>query len=63
MAGSHHVNWNKAIYRKGAVNKTETDRLFLAATGFNTNLVQFLPLTMLLLVTCKSTPFRTGTST
>ena len=39
--GSHHVNWNNIIYRKGAIHMTWP---FLAAKGFNTNLVQCLPL-------------------
>ena len=30
------------MYRKGAVSRTEIGRLFLAAKGFNANLVQFL---------------------
>ena len=38
------VNWNSIIYKKGAVDRTEIERSFLAAKGFNTNLVQFLPL-------------------
>ena len=29
---------------KGATHRTEIERSFLAAKGFNTNLVQFLPL-------------------
>ena len=28
------------IYRKGAIQRSEIERLFLAAKGFNTNLVQ-----------------------
>ena len=45
MEGSHHVNQNSIIYRKGAVyTQTEIERSFLSAKGFNTNLVQFLPL-------------------
>ena len=35
--GSHHVNWNGIIYSKGVVHRTETERQFLAAKGFNTN--------------------------
>ena len=42
MEGSHYVNWNSIIYRKGAIHRTEIERLLLAAKGFNTNLVQFL---------------------
>ena len=42
MEGSHHVNWNSIIYRKGAIHKTEIERPFLATKGFNTNLVQFV---------------------
>ena len=44
MEGGQHVNWNSIVYRKGAIHRTEIDRLFLAAKGFNTNLVHFLPL-------------------
>ena len=43
MEGSHHVNWNSIIYRKGAIHKSEIGRSLLAGKGFNTNLVQFLP--------------------
>ena len=54
MEGSHGKN--NIIYRKGATQKTEMDRLFfLVAKGFNTNLVQFLNLycrIMFFLVTC-----------
>ena len=32
------------VYRKKAVHRTEIAGLFLAAKGFNTNLVHFLPL-------------------
>ena len=28
--GSHHVNWNSIIYRKGVILKTEIKRPFLA---------------------------------
>ena len=42
MEGSHHVNWNSIIYRKGIIHRTEIERPFLAGKGFNTNLVQFL---------------------
>ena len=42
MDGNHNVNWNSIIYRKRAIQRTEIERLFLAAKGFNTNLVQFL---------------------
>ena len=42
MEGSHHVNQNSITYRKGAVQRTEIERPFLAATGFNSNLVHFL---------------------
>ena len=42
MEGSHHVNWNSIIYRKGAIHRTEIERPLLAAKRFNTNLVQFL---------------------
>ena len=44
MEGSHHVNSNSIIYRKRAIHKTEIEMPFLAVKGFNTNLVQFLPL-------------------
>ena len=43
MEGSHQVNWNSIVYRKGAVQWTEIEWPFLAAKGFNTNLVHFLP--------------------
>ena len=42
MEGSHHVNGNSIIYREGAIHRTEIERSFLAAKGFNSNLVQFL---------------------
>ena len=42
MGGSHHVNWNSIIYRKGAIHRTEIERLVLAAQDFSTN-IQFLP--------------------
>ena len=42
MEGSHHVNQNSIIYRKGAVHRTEIGRQSLAAKGFNTNSVHFL---------------------
>ena len=38
-----HVNWNSIVYRKGAVHRTEIERPFLAAQGFNTNLAHILP--------------------
>ena len=41
MEGSHHVNWNSIICRKGVVHRTEIEKPFLAAKGFKTNLVQF----------------------
>ena len=44
MEGNHHVKCDSITYRKGAVHRTERERLFLAAKGFNNNLVQFLPL-------------------
>ena len=44
MERSHHINWNSKIYRKGAIRGAEIERSFLAGKGFNTNLVQFLPL-------------------
>ena len=37
MEDSHHVN------KDGSVHKTEKQRALLAAKGFNTNLVHFLP--------------------
>ena len=43
MEVSHHVNLNSIIYRKGAIHRTKAERCFLAAKGFNTNLLQFLP--------------------
>ena len=42
MESSHHVNWNSIIYREGAIHKTETGRPFVAAQGFDINLVHFL---------------------
>ena len=42
MKGSHHVNWNSIICRKGSIHRTEIERPFLAGRGSNTNLVQFL---------------------
>ena len=57
MEGSHHVNRNSIIYRKGAIQRTEIARPFLVAKGFNTNLVQFLNFyrcIMLLLTMCTS---------
>ena len=36
MEGSRHVNCNSIIYRKRTVHRTEIERLFLAAKGFNT---------------------------
>ena len=48
MEGSHYVNWNSIIYRKKAIHRTEIQRPFLAAKGFNTNLVQFLLLHVIL---------------
>ena len=42
MEGSHHVNWNSIIYRKGTIHRTEIERPLLAGKSFNTNLVQFL---------------------
>ena len=47
MEGSHYVNWNSIIYRKKAIYRTEIQRPFLAAKGFN-NLVQFLLLHVIL---------------
>ena len=43
MQDSHHVNQNSIIYRKGEVHRSEIERPCLAAMGFNTNLVHFLP--------------------
>ena len=43
MEGSHHVNWNSTIYRKGAVHRIEREKPLLAAKAFDTNLVQLLP--------------------
>ena len=43
MKGSHHVNSNSLIFRKGAIHKTEIEA-FSEAKDFNTNLVHFLPL-------------------
>ena len=37
MEGSHHVNQNSITYRKGAVQRTEIERPFLAATGIISN--------------------------
>ena len=57
MEGDRHVNRNSITYRKGAIQRTEIERPFLAVKGFNTNLVQFLNFywhIMLLLVTCMS---------
>ena len=42
MEGSHHVKLNNVMYREEAIHRTEIERLFLAAKGFNINLVQFL---------------------
>ena len=42
MEGSHHVNRNSIIYRKGAIHRPKIKRPFLAAKGFYANLVQFL---------------------
>ena len=42
MEGSYHVNWNSIICRKGEIHRTEIERLFLTAKGFNSYLVQFL---------------------
>ena len=42
MEGSCHVNWSSIIYWKGAIHRTEIEKLFLTAKGFNTNIVQFL---------------------
>ena len=39
MESSHHVNWSIMINRKGAIPRTETESPFLAAKGFNINLV------------------------
>ena len=48
MEGNHHVNWNSIIYRKGAIYRTEIERLFLAAKGFNTKVAtEFLWMTSL----------------
>ena len=58
MEGDRHVNRNSIIYRKGAIQRTEIERPFLAVNGFSANLVQFLNLyhrMMSLLVTCTST--------
>ena len=44
VEGSHHGNRNRIIYKKDAIHRTEMEMLFLPAKGFNTNLVQFLPL-------------------
>ena len=43
MEGSRHINLNNVICRKRAIYRTEIERPLLAAKGFNTNLVQFLP--------------------
>ena len=42
MEDSHHINRNSIIYRKRAIHRTEIERPFLAAEGFDTNLIQFL---------------------
>ena len=42
MEGSHHVNGNSITYWKGAIHRNEVERQFLAAKGFNTDLVHFL---------------------
>ena len=50
------------IYRKGAIQRTETEKPVLAAKGFNTNLGQFLNFyccVILLLVTCMSAHLHT----
>ena len=41
MESSHHVNWNSIIYRKGALHRTEIDKPFLNAKGFDINLAQY----------------------
>ena len=43
MEGSDYENLNSIICRKGAIHTTEIERPLLAANGFNTNLVHFLP--------------------
>ena len=48
MEESHHVNWNGIVHKNGTIHRTETERPFLAAKGFNTTSI------MLLLVTCMS---------
>ena len=35
--------WNSVIYSKEAVHRTEIESPFLAAKGFKTNLLHFLP--------------------
>ena len=40
------------------MHRTDIERPFLAPTGFNTNLVQFLPCIMLLSVSCRSALLR-----
>ena len=42
MESSYHVDWNSIVWRKGAVQRMEIGRPFLAAKGFNTNLIHFL---------------------
>ena len=44
MKSNPQVNWNNIIYRNGATHRTEIKRPLSAAKGFDTNLVQFLPL-------------------
>ena len=61
MDGSHHVNLNSIIYKKGSIQRTKIESPFLAVKDFNTNFVQFLDFywcSMLLLVTCKSALLR-----
>ena len=58
MEGGHNRYWNSIIFRKGAIYRSEIERPFLAANGFNTNLVQFLSPYHVLLVTCTSTLLR-----
>ena len=51
------MNWKSIIYRKRAIQKSGIEKMFLAAKGFNTNLVQFLNVydrIILLLVRCTS---------
>ena len=42
MEGSHHVNGNSIIFKKGGIYRTKIERSSLTAKGFNTSLVQLL---------------------